>query len=128
MLEQKAQIKDTGEFLKEMRDQSYQLLRAFEKGDFRLLGEVLDYGWWLKKRLANSITNPEIDAMYQRAKEAGAIGGKIAGAGGGGFLLLFVPLDKQDKVRQALAGYKELPFQFEQDGVKSIFNIRRFRP
>ena len=63
--------------------------------------------------------------MYEKAISAGAIGGKIAGAGGGGFLLLYVPREYQNAVRQSLKGYHELPFMLELDGSKIIFNIRR---
>lgn len=122
---QKKKIIDTAPILKKMRDQSYKVLMAFENMNLNFLGEALDHGWELKKKLAGGISNPDIDQMYQKAKKAGAIGGKIAGAGGGGFLLLFVPLEKQPKVRQALSNYKELNFNLEKDGVKSIFNIKR---
>ncbi len=125
LVEQKRKITDTTSILQKMRDQSYEVLHAIEKGNINLLGEALDLGWELKKKLAGGITNPEIDAMYKKAKKAGALGGKIAGAGGGGFMLLYVPLDKQKNVHQTLADYKELTFSLERDGSKSIFNIRR---
>lgn len=123
--EQKKKIVNTASILKKMRDQSYQVLRAFEAGNLKFLGGALDYGWELKKKLAGGISNPEIDKMYKKAAAAGAVGGKIAGAGGGGFLLLFVPLEKQNKVREILKDYRELQFRLERDGAKSIFNIRR---
>jgi D-glycero-alpha-D-manno-heptose-7-phosphate kinase len=63
--------------------------------------------------------------MYEAARNAGAIGGKIAGAGGGGFLLLYVPYERQGKVRAALKNLQELPFRLEADGTKVIFNYRR---
>lgn len=125
LTEQKKKILNTTPILKRMRDQSYQVLKAFEEGNLKFLGEALDLGWELKKKLAGKITNPEIDQMYKKAKKAGAVGGKIAGAGGGGFLLLFAPLEKQNKVRQALKGYRELQFHLERDGAKSIFNTHR---
>jgi D-glycero-alpha-D-manno-heptose-7-phosphate kinase len=62
--------------------------------------------------------------MYEVARRAGAIGGKVTGAGGGGFLLLYCPRDKQDEVRSVLK-LRELPFRFEQDGSKVVFNYRR---
>jgi D-glycero-alpha-D-manno-heptose-7-phosphate kinase len=64
--------------------------------------------------------------MYDLATSAGAIGGKVSGAGGGGFLLMYVPRHKQDAVRNALRSYRELPFLLEQDGSKVIFNFRRY--
>ena len=79
----------------------------------------------LKKQLAGSISNDTMDAMYLAARRAGAIGGKLTGAGGGGFLLLYCPWEKQECVRAALDGLQELPFQLEPDGTKVIFNYRR---
>ena len=72
------------------------------------------------------ISNGHIDEIYESARRAGAIGGKIAGAGGGGFILLYVPHECQNKVRAALHGLQELPFRLEPDGTKVIFNYRRY--
>jgi D-glycero-alpha-D-manno-heptose-7-phosphate kinase len=88
-------------------------------------GRCLHRGWELKKRLASKISNGAIDAMYQKALDAGALGGKITGAGGGGFLLLYCAHERQPEVRKALAPLRELPFRFESDGSKIIFNVRR---
>jgi D-glycero-alpha-D-manno-heptose-7-phosphate kinase len=88
-------------------------------------GRCLHRGWELKKRLASKITNGAIDAMYQQSLRAGALGGKITGAGGGGFLLLYCAHERQSEVRKALAPLRELPFRFESDGSKIIFNVRR---
>jgi D-glycero-alpha-D-manno-heptose-7-phosphate kinase len=63
--------------------------------------------------------------VYQAARNAGALGGKITGAGGGGFLLLYCPQERQENVRSCLQGLQELPFRLEQDGSKVIFNYRR---
>lgn len=84
-------------------------------------GRLLDEGWELKKRLASGITKPEIDEMYEAAKKAGALGGKIAGAGGGGFLLLYVPKSRQGAVRKELSRFKETSFKFEPQGSKIIY-------
>jgi D-glycero-alpha-D-manno-heptose-7-phosphate kinase len=81
--------------------------------------------WELKKRLAGAISNGQINDLYDAARSAGAIGGKIAGAGGGGFLLLYVPYERQNKVRATLKDLQELPFRLESDGTKIIFNYRR---
>lgn len=122
---QKKNINSKIELLNKIQDQADELLDRLERGDVGYLGKALENGWELKKQLALGITDPEIDKMYQKAKKAGAKGGKIAGAGGGGFLLLFVPLHKQTSVKAALKDYRELPFTLDRDGSKAIFNIRR---
>lgn len=95
---------------------------ALLKGDLKRFGELLDIYWVAKKTLSAKISNTYIDLMYNAAKKAGAIGGKVIGAGGGGFLLVMFPAHKRAKVREALKDYKELPFRFVQDGSKVIFN------
>ena len=93
---------------------------------FNKLGKLLHENWLLKKSLVGAISNDEIDDMYQKAMDAGALGGKICGAGGGGFLLMYVPKAKQDKVRSALSDYRELPFMLDSFGSRIIFNVRRY--
>ena len=123
--EQKAGIVDKTAVLRLMRDQALEARAFLEEGRVDAIGALLDRGWQLKKSLASRISDPELDAMYNRAREAGALGGKISGAGGGGFLLLYCPPDRQDAVAQALSDYREMPFSFERDGSKVIFNVRR---
>ncbi len=89
-------------------------------------GELLDQNWQLKQQMASGISNPEIQQMYKTARNAGAIAGKIAGAGGGGFLLLIVPREKQNAVFDALKGYREMPFMMEPSGSKVIFDDRSY--
>ena len=101
-------------------------IRALNTGNLEQLGKLLDTYWNLKKQLSNQISNPEINKMYGDAMEAGALGGKIAGAGGGGFLALIVPPEKRKAVKRALRDYKELPIGLECDGSKIIFNIKRY--
>ena len=84
----------------------------------------MHHGWELKKQLSTKVTNSEIDDMYQSARKAGAIGGKIAGAGGGGFLILYCTGARKDDVRASLRGLRELTFRFHADGSKVIFNYR----
>jgi D-glycero-alpha-D-manno-heptose-7-phosphate kinase len=84
-------------------------------GDF---GRLLDEGWLRKRRLGEGVTNPSIDDLYKKAKGAGAIGGKLLGAGGGGFFLLFVEPDKQQSVRNALQGLVEVPIKISSPGSK----------
>jgi D-glycero-alpha-D-manno-heptose-7-phosphate kinase len=92
-------------------------------GDYDRLGITLSKNWQLKKLLASQISNSTIDKMYQTAINAGALGGKISGAGGGGFLMLYVQRHKQDDVRKALENYQELPFMLDPYGSRIIFNI-----
>lgn len=84
-------------------------------------GKLLDYTWHLKKGISTAISTNSIDEQYSKAIKAGAIGGKLLGAGGGGFLLFYVPLDKQDAVKAALLGQLYVPFRFENEGTKVIF-------
>lgn len=94
-------------------------------------GELLDESWQLKRSLASGITTDLVDDAYQRAISAGAIGGKLLGAGGGGFLLVFCPPDKQHKVKAKLNDLLEIPFEFEFQGADTVlatnFSILRNR-
>ena len=95
---------------------------ALLKGDLRKFGEIMDTYWKMKKQLVDKVSNSEIDSMYEKAKKVGAIGGKIIGAGGGGFLLVVFPANKRAVIREALKDYKELQFRFSDNGSKVIFN------
>jgi len=125
LAEQKQNIGDKNKILIEMASQAREGQKLLEAGNIAALGKLLDQGWRLKKQLASKISDPEIDAMYLAAKKAGAIGGKISGAGGGGFLTLFVPTDKREAVRKAMNGAREMPIGLSRDGSKVIFNIRK---
>jgi D-glycero-alpha-D-manno-heptose-7-phosphate kinase len=125
LTEQKTNIKDRLSELREIKQMAYQARSYIETSNFDALGELMHQSWELKKRLAGTISTTNINDMYEAARNAGAVGGKIAGAGGGGFLLLYVPYERQSKVRAALADLQELPFRLESDGTKIIFNYRR---
>lgn len=84
-------------------------------------GKLLDYTWKLKRGISGGISTDSIDGQYAKAMDAGALGGKLLGAGGGGFLLFYVPLEKQNSVREALKGQMHVPFKFENDGTKIIY-------
>ncbi len=84
-------------------------------------GELLHETWMLKKSLSSEVSNSHVDELYDNARKAGAIGGKITGAGGGGFLLLFVPPSFQKKVRESLCSQLYVPFRFESSGSQIIF-------
>ncbi len=100
---------------------------AIRKRNFDDIGEVLDENWTLKKKLASGITTSRIDDMYERARTAGAMGGKVAGAGGGGFLLLYVRPEHQADVRTALSEYRQMPVMLDNFGATIIFNQRRYQ-
>ena len=123
--EQKGNIGTQEETLLAMRAQVNEMEQSLQSGSFHKAARILHAGWEMKKALANKISSDSINDLYERALDAGATGGKIAGAGGGGFLLVFCPPDRQSSVRKALSDLKELPFQLEMDGSKVIFNNRR---
>jgi D-glycero-alpha-D-manno-heptose-7-phosphate kinase len=104
-----------------MRAQSERLFHELVSHRIEEIGTVLREGWELKKSLASGISDGEIDKFYEKALHAGAVGGKLTGAGGGGFLTLFVPAEKQQAVRSALSGLKEIDFKMEPQGSKIIY-------
>jgi len=122
-------IPDRMSILDQLRDlalEGAQVLTSVAPDALDQFGRLLHEGWLLKTRMADGITDKGIDDLYAAALEAGALGGKLAGAGGGGFLLLYVPLAAQERVRARLNGrVRELPFRLERDGTKVIFNVRR---
>ena len=93
---------------------------ALENNDISSFGRILDEGWQLKKELASGIANPAIDEAYEIAMKNGALGGKLLGAGGGGFLLFYCEEEKQDQLKKAI-GLRELDFSFERDGTSVIY-------
>lgn len=110
--------------LLEIKDIGIEIHDAIKSGNLRRFGELLDVHWQTKKRLSDGISNPQIDAWYELAKQHGAIGGKISGAGGGGFLMLYCEEGKP-QLREALrrAGLRELNFRFEFEGSKVVFDM-----
>jgi D-glycero-alpha-D-manno-heptose-7-phosphate kinase len=126
LAEQSAATRQADKFsrLQRMRALAEETRDCFTAGaDPESLGKLLHEGWLLKKELAGGISSGIIDEHYQKALAAGATGGKIAGAGGGGFMLLSVPVEKRPAVRHALAGLKEMDFAFEPEGSKIIYVI-----
>jgi len=96
---------------------------AVGRGDLESFGLLLHEGWQLKRTLASGISRPEIDAWYETARAAGALGGKILGAGGGGFLLLFCPVERKEAVRLRLSqfGLREFQVAYEPQGSRIIY-------
>jgi len=112
------------ESLHEIRAFADETRRALANGDLNEFGLLLHKGWEAKKRVSSKISTPHIDNMYQVARRNGALGGKITGAGGGGFLLLFCPPEKQKNVREALTavGGREMNFDFDVLGAHVVVN------
>ncbi len=123
--EQKKNINGRLGILREMKHMALTAREELLAGHMEAFGELLNDSWQLKKQLASQVSNSNLDEIYQAARRAGALGGKIAGAGGGGFLLLYCPLEKRESVREALGSLQEVPIQLEPDGTKVIFNYRR---
>ncbi len=117
---QKSDTKSKADILHKMKQFAYDSRDALHSLDLRRFGELLHENWEHKKNMASNISNPEIDRHYNLAREAGAIGGKICGAGAGGFLLFYVEPEKQDNVRVVLRDLKELPINLESFGSKII--------
>jgi D-glycero-alpha-D-manno-heptose-7-phosphate kinase len=98
-----------------------ELRGALTANDLESFGEVLHQGWLEKRKMAAGISNPQIDEWYDRARQHGAVGGKITGAGGGGFLLLYSPPERHRDILQALPELRPVAFQFEPQGSKIIY-------
>lgn len=90
------------EAMHQLKHQAAMMKEALLKGDLDEIGRILDYGWHFKKQMAEDITNPQLDLIYETAKKAGASGGKISGAGGGGFMIFYCPGNTRTRVSQAL--------------------------
>jgi D-glycero-alpha-D-manno-heptose-7-phosphate kinase len=105
--------------MKSLVDEAYAIL-ANPARPLREFGELLNYTWQLKKSLSSKVSNENIEDMYQKAIQAGAVGGKLLGAGGGGFMAFYVEPKNQPRVIEALKGYLHIPFKFDFDGSKIV--------
>lgn len=126
LTEQRKNISERMDELRRLRDIAYEARGIILSGRTDEIGHLLHESWQEKKKLASNVSTKDIDVMYERAREAGAMGGKIAGAGSGGFLLVYCPRENQNAVREALKEYRELPFLLSRDGSKVIFNMRGY--
>lgn len=120
---QQAHIRQNRTELDQLKACAHEAQHLLANGQLDEFGNLLDTAWAHKKLLAKGISDSVIDELYTQARTAGALGGKLSGAGGGGFLLLYVPLSKQDAVRAALHPLRELPVAFEPSGSKVVLNI-----
>ncbi len=109
------------EALDKTKELATEMYVAMERGDIHRAGEILDEGWVYKKQFSSKVSNPLIDSMYDVAKNAGAIGGKVSGAGGGGFMYFICEYNRKYNVAQELGkmGAKVTDFMFEPQGVTS---------
>ena len=113
--------KDTVEALDATKDLAIEMKNNLLRGNIDEMGRLLHQGWELKKKFTEGISNPLIDSLYARAREAGALGGKLTGAGGGGYLLLFADFSRRNKIAEVVekAGGHVVDFSFEMNGVQS---------
>lgn len=129
---QRDQIKKTEENIESVLDSLHktkeigiEIKDVLEKGDLNRFGELLDIHWENKKKRSNKISNPQLDKWYKIAKENGALGGKIMGAGGGGFFAFYCTNETKNNVRKALIseGLREMDYGFDMEGAKVLVNI-----
>ncbi|MBR1486476.1 MAG: GHMP kinase, partial [Synergistaceae bacterium] len=107
--------------LVKMTELAREMRNSLLEGDLESFGEILNVSWQLKRELAGKITNETIEHYYDIAMKSGALGGKLLGAGGGGFLLFYCDQDHQKRLRSALSDLLELPFNMENSGTKVIY-------
>jgi D-glycero-alpha-D-manno-heptose-7-phosphate kinase len=112
---------DTLEALDRLKELAYETKKALLLGRLSLFGELLDGAWRCKRRLADEISNPRVDEVYEEARKAGALGGKLSGAGGGGFMFFFCDPRRRFSVQEALVrmGATIVNFSFTNEGVRS---------
>ncbi len=118
--EQRDRTEEKRETLRKMKNLSEEVARTLVRGDLDRFGSILHENWIEKKKITDSISNPRIDEWYELGIRAGAKGGKILGAGGGGFLLFYCDRESQDKVRMALKELKEVKVRFTGHGSQII--------
>jgi len=106
---------------KKLVEMAFELKKQLEKNNISSLGEMLHESWLLKKSLNDEISNNGIDQIYELARKNGALGGKLLGAGGGGFFMVYAPPVKHEKIKNALKKYPVMPIRFEPEGSKVLF-------
>lgn len=107
--------------MSEMVSLVYDMKDLLENDQIELLGEVLDKNWRLKCQMAKGISDPEIDEWYNKGLRAGAKGGKLLGAGNGGFMMFFAPKENHIDITRAMKGLQRVPFSFDQSGSRVVF-------
>ena len=125
LAEQTANVKTTRDQLDLLRDLAGLAVERLRSGDVDSVGEAMRKGWEAKRQLATGISNAQVDSAVDRALEAGAVGAKLTGAGGGGFLLVICPMERQRAVRSSLADMGELPVKLDRLGSRIVLNVLR---
>ncbi|QNU68228.1 GHMP kinase [Ruminiclostridium herbifermentans] len=120
--DQKTKIGINIENLNRLKEITLQGEEYIRNADIENIGRLLNENWENKKRLSNKINNDKIDAIYSKGRQAGAYGGKLLGAGGGGYFLFAYPLENYKNIKSALEDFKEMPFTFEFAGSRIVFN------
>jgi D-glycero-alpha-D-manno-heptose-7-phosphate kinase len=105
----------------EMVNLAYEMKMLLESDDLDAVGELLDKNWKLKCQMAAGITDPQINEWYQKGIRAGAKGGKLLGAGNGGFMMFFAPVEKHPVIIKSMEGLREIPFSFDTNGSQIVF-------
>ncbi|MDU0313010.1 hypothetical protein RKE38_04865 [Phycicoccus sp. M110.8] len=123
--EQKANIGDRIAQLVQLRELAAEASAGLREGDVDALGVALNKSWAAKRELASGVSNSQIDEAVESALAGGATGAKVTGAGGGGFLLVVCPLERQRAVRERLAAMKELPIKIDPFGSRVVLNVHR---
>ena len=125
LVEQRSNIESTRPQLDLLRDLAGFAAERLRNGDVDAIGPAMRESWEAKRKLATGVSNEEVDAAVTRALEAGASGAKLTGAGGGGFLLVICPMERQRAVRENLAGMRELPIKLDHLGSRVVLNVLR---
>jgi len=112
---------DSRTLMRRMVRLAFEMKELLEKGSLECLGELLDENWRLKAQLTHGITDPQIDSWYASGIANGALGGKLLGAGNGGFLMFYAHKDRHDKIKAALSGLEPVKFRFDRSGTQIVF-------
>jgi D-glycero-alpha-D-manno-heptose-7-phosphate kinase len=116
-----ASEKSKQKVLRRMVDLAHDLKAELQKNNLDAFGDIIHENWVLKRSLTSAISNDSVDSWYERARKAGAVGGKLLGAGSGGFLMFYAPRERHPQITQALRELRPIEFRFEPQGSKIIF-------
>lgn len=114
-------IENRRTLMRRMVELAFELKKELESGDVENFGSILDENWRLKAQLTNGISNPQIDEWYQAGIRAGASGGKLLGAGNGGFIMFYAPPEHHEKIKAALSDLTPIKFGFDRNGAQVVF-------